>query len=194
MKNLNQFNVPRFSDLEQDYAHQEVMEYKQFAVFLATTQLLVNYTHVREKRRMLKACTVSVWQIMFMLYTVPLKTYDYTASMRSFCSPHVLSSSPPRQSSVPSHLLTRGMHWRDERHSNWLPAQIEPGGGAARGKEYWSYESMNITVQHSISLTQMARCTQFYCKSYIEICISTPSEIRTHIRCCKSRVLQLSVQ
>ena len=66
MKILNQFNVPRFSDLEQDYARQEVMEYKQFALFLATTQLLVNYTHAREKRRMLKACTVSVWQIMFM--------------------------------------------------------------------------------------------------------------------------------
>ena len=34
----------RFSDLERDYAHQENNEYKQLAVFVATMQLLANYT------------------------------------------------------------------------------------------------------------------------------------------------------
>ena len=99
-----------------------------------------------------------------MLYTVPLKTYmyDYTASIHSFCSPHVLSSSPPWQSSAPSHLLTRGMHWRDERHSNWLPAQIEPGGGAARGKEYWSYESTCSWIQQcsTVFQSEINRCLE----------------------------------
>jgi len=99
-----------------------------------------------------------------MLYTVPLKTYmyDYTASIHSFCSPHVLSSSPPWQSSAPSHLLTRGMHWRDERHSNWLPAQLEPGGGAATGKEYWSYESTYSWIQQcsTVFQSEINRCLE----------------------------------
>jgi len=52
---LNLFYVPRFSDLERDYACQENVEYEQLAAFVATTctQLLANYTHVKESWRML---------------------------------------------------------------------------------------------------------------------------------------------
>ena len=42
-----QLYVPSFGDLEQDHAHQENIEYKHFAAFVATTQLLVNYSHAR---------------------------------------------------------------------------------------------------------------------------------------------------
>ena len=38
---LNQFYVPRFSDLGRDYARKENMEHKQLAAFVATTQLLI---------------------------------------------------------------------------------------------------------------------------------------------------------
>ena len=45
---LNQYYVPRFSDLERDYASQENVEYEQLAAFMAT-QLLANSTHVRKR-------------------------------------------------------------------------------------------------------------------------------------------------
>ena len=38
------------SDLERDYACQK---YEQLAAFVAITQLLVNYTHAKEKQRLL---------------------------------------------------------------------------------------------------------------------------------------------
>ena len=41
---LNQFYVPRFSNSEWSYAHQENVEYEQLAMFVATMQLLVNYS------------------------------------------------------------------------------------------------------------------------------------------------------
>ena len=50
---INRFYVSRFSDLEQDYAHQENMECEQLAAFVATTQLLATCTHAKEKRRTL---------------------------------------------------------------------------------------------------------------------------------------------
>ena len=40
--------VPRFSDLERDYARQKNVENEQLAAFVATTQLLANYSHVKE--------------------------------------------------------------------------------------------------------------------------------------------------
>ena len=45
---LNRFYVPRFGDLERDYARQENMEYEQIAAFVATTQLLANYSRTKE--------------------------------------------------------------------------------------------------------------------------------------------------
>ena len=45
---LNRFYVPRFGDLERDYARQENMEYEQFAAFVATTQLFANYSRAKE--------------------------------------------------------------------------------------------------------------------------------------------------
>ena len=39
--------------MERDDACQENVEYKQFAAFVATTQLLANYSRVKENRRTL---------------------------------------------------------------------------------------------------------------------------------------------
>ena len=53
---LNRFYVPRFGDLERDNAHQENVEYEQFAAcsaaFVATTQLLANYSRRKKNRRL----------------------------------------------------------------------------------------------------------------------------------------------
>ena len=54
---LNRFYVPRFGDLERDYARREN---EQFAAFAATTQLLAKYSCRKENQRMLYACTVVV--------------------------------------------------------------------------------------------------------------------------------------
>ena len=45
---IDRFYVPRFGDLEGDYACQENVENKQLAAFMATTQLLVRYLHAKE--------------------------------------------------------------------------------------------------------------------------------------------------
>ena len=45
---LNRFYVPRFGDLERDYARRENLEYEQFVAFVATTQLLANYSCGKE--------------------------------------------------------------------------------------------------------------------------------------------------
>ena len=50
---LNWFYIPRFDDLEWDYVCQENMEYEQLAAFVATMQLLVNYSHAKGNERML---------------------------------------------------------------------------------------------------------------------------------------------
>ena len=56
-KFLNWFNVPRFIDLEWDYARQEHVEYVKFAAFVATMQLLASYSHVKENRETPQAHT-----------------------------------------------------------------------------------------------------------------------------------------
>ena len=42
-----------FNDVKQDYARQENMEYEQLAMFVANTQLLANYSHTKENRKVL---------------------------------------------------------------------------------------------------------------------------------------------
>ena len=43
------FYVPRFSDLEWDYAHRENLEYEQLAAFVAAMQLLMNSSRVQKR-------------------------------------------------------------------------------------------------------------------------------------------------
>ena len=50
---LNRFYVPKFGNLERNTVHQENVEYEQFAAFLATMQLLANYSRGKENQRML---------------------------------------------------------------------------------------------------------------------------------------------
>jgi len=45
--------LSRFKDLEWDYACQENVEYEQLSAFMATMQLLANYSHTKENRRTL---------------------------------------------------------------------------------------------------------------------------------------------
>ena len=45
---IDRFYIPRFGDLEGDYARQENVENKQLAAFMATTQLLVRYSCAKE--------------------------------------------------------------------------------------------------------------------------------------------------
>ena len=45
---IDRFYIPRFGDLEGDYARQENVENKQLAAFMATTQLLESYSHAKE--------------------------------------------------------------------------------------------------------------------------------------------------
>ena len=50
---INQFSVLRLSDLKQDYAWQKSVECGQLAAFMATTQLLANYSCAIENQRTL---------------------------------------------------------------------------------------------------------------------------------------------
>ena len=52
--------IPRFSNLERDYAHQENMENEQLAAFVVTMQLLANYLCAKENIRLLYVHIVTV--------------------------------------------------------------------------------------------------------------------------------------
>ena len=56
----NRFYITRFGNLEWDYTQQENMEYKQLAVFVATTQLLANYSCAKKNWGTLQAHIVAV--------------------------------------------------------------------------------------------------------------------------------------
>ena len=45
---LNWFYILKFSDMERDYTRQENVENEELATFVVTTQLMVNYSHVKE--------------------------------------------------------------------------------------------------------------------------------------------------